>query len=164
MTCQFTGGSRKTGLLACLRAQMISQPPAAIRNYSYAVRNRLVSRSMTPQSTGPIQSDSIFSSKDEPERGGGGGRELSLLSDDFLMPDADQTGGPSRPQTTMGFSFLGRFWFFGFFTPGTGHAADRRPTAGASCKLYAVRFDSKLWKSLRLALCIASAASVSDWI
>jgi hypothetical protein len=26
---------------------------------------------------------SIFSSKDEPERGGGGGWELSLLSDDF---------------------------------------------------------------------------------
>jgi hypothetical protein len=33
---------------------------------------------------------SIFSSKDEPERGGGGDWELSLLSNDFLMPDADQ--------------------------------------------------------------------------
>ena len=64
----------------------------------------------------------------------------------------------------MGFPFFRKVLVFGFFTPGTGHAADRRPTAGASCKLYAVRFDSKLWKSLRLALCIASAASVSDWI
>ncbi len=72
-------------------------------------------------------------------------------------------GRPIQATIRDGFFILRKVLGFGFFMPGTERAADRGPAVAVG-KSYAVRFDWKLWKSLRLALCIASAASVSDWI
>src|ERR1700679_1623971 len=73
---------------------------------------------------------SIFSSKDEPENRQGDWREWGLLSGDFWFVRGRPAGGAPGLQPDLGFSFLGRFWFWLFHTR-SGHASDRRPTEGA---------------------------------
>src|SRR5580693_10413832 len=81
------------------------------------------------------------------------------------------TGGASRPQTAVVLPFIEGFCLL-CFSPQMGDAAreHKRLLFFLSWEgfvlvwpPYAVRSRAKLWKSLRLARCMAKAASVSDW-
>src|SRR5207302_1356944 len=92
---------------------------------------------------------------------------LNLLSDNFSLPRGRPTGGTRGPQTSVGFPFLERFWFWFWFWLWLWSwffACDGRPPTNGRrsvATLHAVCPCLKLPKSLRLARCIASAASVS---
>ena len=84
------------------------------------------------------------------------------FSDDIVLPAADQREAYRASKLPL--CFLSKEGFvFCLWRPLIG-TRDRSPTNGRrGSNRYALRFGWTLWKSLRLARCMARAASVSDW-